>query len=547
MDGNLIFLLVLGGVLLTAFSFGVGFFVRKRYAERLIRTAESKAREILTLARRESEDTLKKADKEAKTYIAKVQGDFEDRFSDTRRNLEHSEKILKHKEDTLDQKLEIIDKKEKEALFRLQEASLKEKNILEKEHNLEKLYDEEREILKKLSALDTEEARKQFLKRMEIDLRGETSKLIREIEAEAQELSDKKAKKILSLAIQRCAASHTMESTVTTVPLPNEEMKGRIIGKDGRNIKTFETLTGVDLIIDETPQVVKLSAFDGIRREVARLSLEELIKDGRIQPARIEEVIQKMKKNMENVLKEEGDKALLEANIPTNVHPEIVKLLGRLRFRTSYGQNVLDHSIEVAHLMNVIAGEMKIDPVLARRAGLLHDLGKAVSHDVEGPHALIGGELARRYGEHPDVIHAIEAHHEDIEVKSIWPMLVQAADAVSAARPGARRESVESYLQRLEKLEKIVDEHSGVEKSYVIQGGREVRVFVRSDRVTEEALPALARACDPKPFRAALLKWRCAGLLCREFSRALDSHREVDAGRVAWRCCEESPSQYSRS
>jgi len=498
MDGNLIFALVLGGVLLAAAFFGIGYFARKRYAERLIRTAESKAREILTVTRRESEEMLKKADKEARSYLVKVQGEFESKVSDTRRNFENSEKMIQHKEDMVDQKLEIIDKKEKEAMFRLQEASLKEKTVVDREKSLEKLYEEEREVLKKLSELDGEEAKKQFLKRMEIDLRSETSKIIREVEAEANELSDKKAKKILSLALQRCAAAHTMESTVAVVPLPSEEMKGRIIGKDGRNIKTFETLTGVDLIIDETPQVVTLSAFDGIRREIARLSLEELVKDGRIQPARIEEVVQKMKKNMENVLKEEGEKALAAANIPTAVHPEIVKLLGRLRFRTSYGQNVLEHSIEVAHILNVIAGEMKIDPLLARRAGLLHDIGKAVSHDVEGPHALIGGELARRYGEHPDVVHAIEAHHEDIEMKSVWPMLTQAADAASAARPGARRESVESYLQRLEKIEKIVDTHPGVEKSFVIQGGREVRVLVRADRVKEEAMPALAREVAKK-------------------------------------------------
>ncbi len=498
MDANLIFALVIGGLFLAAASFGVGYFARKRFAERLIRTAESKARELLTVARRESEDLLKKSDKEAKTYLAKVQSEFEGKIADTRRTLDNAEKMIKHKEDTLDQKVEIIEKKEKEAAFRLQEATSKEKVIVDKERNLEKLYEEEREVLKKLAALDSEEAKKQFLKRMEIDVRSETSKIIREVEAEAQALAEPKAKKILSLAIQRCAAAHTMESTVTVVTLPSEEMKGRIIGKDGRNIKTFETLTGVDLIIDETPQAVTLSAFDGIRREIARISLDELVKDGRIQPARIEEVVQKTKKNMENILKEEGEKAILEANIPTQMHPEIVKLLGRLRFRTSYGQNVLDHSIEVAHLMNVIAGEMKLDPVLARRAGLLHDLGKAVSHDVEGPHALIGGELARRYGEHPDVIHAIEAHHEDIEMKSIWPMLTQAADAVSAARPGARRESVESYLQRLEKLEKIVDAHPGVEKSFVIQGGREVRVLVRPDRVTEQALPALAREVSKK-------------------------------------------------
>jgi ribonucrease Y len=281
------------------------------------------------------------------------------------------------------------------------------------------------------------------------------------------------------------------------ITLPSDDMKGRIIGKDGRNIRTFETLTGVDLVIDDTPGAVVLSAFDGVRREVARIVMEELVQDGRIQPARIEEVVQKVKRNMEGVLKEEGEKALVEVSL-TNMHPELVKLLGRLKYRTSYGQNMLAHSIEVAHLMNVIAGEMKLDPVIARRAGLLHDIGKAVSHETEGPHALIGGELARRYGEHPDVIHAIEAHHEDIEMKSLWPMLVLATDSVSAARPGARRESFENYVKRLTKLEEIADHHPGVEKSYVIQAGREVRVMVKPDHVSEQAMTALAREISKK-------------------------------------------------
>lgn len=497
MDGNLIFALVMCGVLLAAAFFGIGYVVRKRYAERLIRTAESKAREILTSAKRDSEDMVKKAEKESKSLIAKSQSEFESQIAQVRRDLANSEKVLEHKESQIEQKLSATDKKDKEAAFRLQEALTREKSVLEKEQGLEKMYEEERTILKKLSSLDTDEARKQYLKRLEMDLRAESSQLIRDIETSAQAEAEDKAKKILSLAIQRVAAAYTIESTVSVVELPSEEMKGRIIGKDGRNIKTFETLTGVDLIIDETPQVVTLSAFDGIRREVARLALEELVADGRIQPARIEEVVQKVKRNMENILKEEGEKALAEAQVNT-AHPEIVKLLGKLRFRTSYGQNVLNHSIEVAHIMGMIASEMKIDPVLARRAGLLHDIGKAVSHDVEGPHALIGGELARRYGEHPDVVHGIEAHHEDIEMKSIWPMLVQGADAVSAARPGARRESVQSYLERLTKMEKIVDEHPGVEKSFVIQGGREVRILVKSDRVPESQMPALAREVSKK-------------------------------------------------
>ena len=497
MDTNDIFLLILGGVALAGIFFAVGYTIRKRVAERLIRTAESKAREILVTAKRESEDTLKKADKESKQYLSRIQTDFDNRVAQRMRDLENSDKIIHHKEETIDQKLEIIEKKEREALFKLQEAASKEKNIDVKEKDLEKLIAEERQILQKISGLDSEDAKKQYLKRLEIDVRLDASRLIREIENEAHELADKKAKKILSLAIQRCAAEHSMESTVTTVTLPNDEMKGRIIGKDGRNIKTFETLTGVDLVIDDTPSTVVLSAFDGVRREVAKIALDELIKDTRIHPARIEEIVQKVKRNMENVLKEEGEKAILEVAI-SNVHPEIVKLLGRLKYRSSYGQNVLAHSLEVAYLMNVIAGEMGLDPALARRAGLLHDLGKAVSHETEGPHALIGGELARRYGEHPDVIHAIEAHHEDIEMKSVWPMLVQAADAVSAARPGARRESLENYVKRLADLEAIADKHSGVEKSYAIQGGREIRVMVKPDRVPEDSLPALAREISKK-------------------------------------------------
>ena len=497
MDLNLILIISLTAVVASGVFFTVGYFVRKLYAERLIRTAESKAREILVGAKREAEDMLKRADKESKQLLFKTQSEFENKLAKERRDLENLQKVLAHKEQTFGQKEDLIEKKERETLFKFQEASLKQKAVEEHEKNLQSLIEDQKKALQKVSALNQEEAKRQFLERLQIDLRAETSRLILETEEKATEEADKKAKKILSLAIQRCAAGHSMDSTVTTVTLPSDEMKGRIIGKDGRNIKTFETLTGVDLIIDETPGTVTLSAFDGVRRQVAKLALDELLKDGRIQPARIEEVVQKTKKNMEVVLKEEGEKALLEANVPA-VHPEIVKLLGRLRYRSSYGQNVLDHSVEVAFLMNVIAGEMGLDPLLARKAGLLHDLGKAVSSDVEGPHALIGGELARRYGEHPDVVHGIEAHHEDIEMKSVWPMLVQAADAVSAARPGARRESLENYVKRLKDLEEIADKHPGVDKSYAIQGGREVRVIVKPDRVKEETLPALAREISKK-------------------------------------------------
>ena len=494
---NTFIYLSIGSIIVGGIFFAIGYLTRKSTAERLIRTAESKARELLVTSKRESEDMLKRADKESKQYLSKVQAEFDAKVVQTKRDLENQSHLLKHKEETLEEKELSSEKKEKEALFKLQEAAAKEKSVLEQEKTLEKLFSEEREVLQKLSGLDRLEATKQFLQRLEIDLREDAGKLIHQIEEEAKITAEDKAKKILSLAIQRCAAQHSMDSTVTVVTLPSEDMKGRIIGKDGKNIRSFEQLTGVDLVIDDTPGAVVLSAFDGVRREIAKIALEELILDGRIQPARIEEVVQKTKRNMENVLKEEGEKALLATELG-NVHPEIVKLLGRLKYRSSYGQNVLAHSIEVAYIMNVIAGEMGLDPVLARRAGLLHDLGKAVSSDVEGPHALIGGEYARRYGEHPDVIHGIEAHHEDIEMKSVWPMLVQAADAVSAARPGARRESLDNYVKRLTDLEAIADAHPGVEKSYAIQAGREIRVVVKPERVAEAALPALAREISKK-------------------------------------------------
>lgn len=497
MSLSILIIYLTGSLFFGAVAFVIGYFARKRFAERLIRTAESKAREILVAAKRESDETMKRADREAERVVFKAQSDVDTKAAQNRRDLENLQKVLAHKEETLGEKTSLIEKKERETLFKLQEAASREKAIVDKEQKMERLIAEERDTLKRLSGLDTEAAKKELLKRLEIDVRADAGRLIRDIEANAQEEAGDKAKKILSLAIQRCAATHSMESTTTVVSLPSDEMKGRIIGKDGRNIKTFETLTGVDLVIDETPGAVVLSAFDGVRREIARLALTELMQDGRIQPARIEEVVQKTKKNMETVLKEEGEKALVQTNL-TNMHPEVVKLLGRLRYRSSYGQNVLDHSIEVAYLMNVIAGEMNLDPALARRAGLLHDLGKAVSSDVEGPHALIGGELARRYGEHPDVVHGIEAHHEDIAMQSVWPMLVQAADAVSAARPGARRESLDNYVKRLGQLESIADDLPGVEKSYAIQGGREIRVFAKADKVAEDALPALAREISKK-------------------------------------------------
>lgn len=497
MDGNTLFLLILIALAIAGAAFGLGYFIRKRFAERLIRTAESKAREILVTAKREAEDSSKRADRESKQSLSKAQSEFEDAIAQKKRDLENLEKVLRHREETMDNRNDLAEKREREALYKLQQAELKEKDLEDHKRSLDRMIDEERGVLQKISQLDPEQAKSQLLKRMEIEIRQDASKLIETIENEARETAAEKARRLVSLAIMRNAAAYTTESTVTVVQLPSEDMKGRIIGKDGRNIKTFETQTGVDLVIDETPQVVTLSSFDGVRREVARLAMEELIQDGRIQPARIEEVVQKTKRGMEIILKEAGEKALAESNL-TGMHPELVKLLGRLKYRTSYGQNVLNHSIEVAHMMGAIASEMGLDPVIARRAGLLHDIGKAVSAEVEGPHALIGGDFCRRYGEHPDVVHGVEAHHEDIEMKSLWPMLVQGVDSISAARPGARRESLENYLKRVRSLEEIADKHTGVEKSYVIQGGREIRVFVKPDRVPEDCLAALAREISKK-------------------------------------------------
>ncbi len=514
---NLAFILILTvvGLVFGLLFFFLGYFFRKKVAEKRIRTAEIQADHIVVLARREAEEKRKALDKESKTYLSKVQADFENQVAQTKRDLESQKNLFSSKEEILEKKLALADKKEKESLYKLQEANFKEEDLKKKESELAKLFDEERAKLQKISGLGAEEARVQLLHRIEIELRVESSRRIREVESEARSIAEEKAKKIIAQAIMRLSAQYTMDTTTTTLQLPSEEMKGRIIGKDGRNIRTFETLSGVDLVIDDTPQVVTLSAFDGVRREAARIALEELVTDGRINPARIEEVVQKAKRGMEDILKEEGEKAILEAQL-SNVHPEMVKLVGRLKFRTSYGQNVLAHSLEVAQVMNVFAGELKLDPALARRAGFLHDLGKAVSSEVEGPHALIGGELARRYGEHPDVIHGIEAHHEDIEMKSVWPMLVQAADAVSAARPGARAESYENYVKRLEKLEEIADKHPGVEKSFAIQAGREIRVVVKPDRVAEDAMPALAREISKEIEKALQFPGQIKVTLIRE-------------------------------
>ncbi len=389
------------------------------------------------------------------------------------------------REESLDKKGESLEKREESIVKKLQEVDALEANMKE-------LYVKQREELERISGLTSEEAKDLLLREVNKEIKHETAIMIKDLENKAKEEADKKAKEIITGAIQRCAADHVSESTVHVVALPNDEMKGRIIGREGRNIRTLETLTGVDLIIDDTPEAVILSSFDPIRREVARIALEKLIVDGRIHPARIEEMVERAKKDIEDDIKEEGEQATFETGVH-GLHSELVKLLGRLKYRTSYGQNVLKHSMEVAHLASLMAAELGLDVNLAKRAGLLHDIGKALDHEIEGPHALIGADIAKKYHESPIIVNAIGAHHGDMEMLSLEAVLVQAADAISAARPGARRETLEAYIKRLEKLEEIANDYEGVEKSYAIQAGREIRIMVKPEQIDDAGAVDMAR------------------------------------------------------
>ena len=480
-----IILIVVAAGLGIAVGFIVGMTYRKKVAEREIGSAEADATRIIIEAIRGGDSRTKEMILEAKDEIHKSRTEYEKEVKERRAELSKQERRLQQKEETLDKKSDAFERKEEELTKKLQK-------VAETQAEADKIKAQQMETLEKISELTQEQAKAFLLKSVEDEVRHESAMKIKEIEQQLKDDADEKAREILSTAIQRCAADHAAEVTVSVVPLPNDEMKGRIIGREGRNIRTLETITGVDLIIDDTPEAITVSSFDPVRREIARLALEKLIQDGRIHPTRIEDMVEKAKREVERTIREEGERACYETGVH-NLNPELVKILGRQKYRTSYGQNVLNHSIEVAHIAALMASELGVDVALAKRAGLLHDLGKAIDHEVEGSHVQLGADLARKYKENPVVVNAIEAHHGDVEPKTVIAVLIQAADAVSAARPGARRENVENYIRRLQKLEELTGSWPGVEKAFAIQAGREVRIMVKPEVVTEDNMILLAR------------------------------------------------------
>ena len=466
-------------------------FLQKYLYKKEFFSAKQEAKQILQEAKQEAKQIQREASGQAKELLYQMRSEFERETKEKYRDLQRLENRLLKREEQVEKKIAILEKKEDALTYREKELRNKEKEIEERKSLYERLLREEREKLEALSQMTSEEAKQLLLKQVEEETRHEAAKLIRQIENEAKEEANKKAKEILALAINRYAGEFVTEKTVSVVPLPSEEMKGRIIGREGRNIRALEAATGIDVIIDDTPEVVVLSGFNPIRREVARLSLERLMADGRIHPARIEEVVNKTTQEVETAIRETGEQTCFDVGIH-GLHPEIVKLLGKLKYRTSYGQNVLQHSMEVAFMAGIMASELGLDPKEAKRAGLLHDIGKAVDHEMEGPHALIGAELAKKYGETEAIVHAIAAHHEDVPPETVLAILVSAADTLSGARPGARKETLESYIKRIENLEKIAQSFNGVCKAYAIQAGREVRIIVESELLNDEDITLLA-------------------------------------------------------
>ena len=463
----------------------VGMTIRKKIAESKIESAEQEAKRVVDLAKVEAENMKKEEIFKAKEEIMNSRKELDQEIKERRSEVQKQESRMIQKEENLDRRSENLEKKERDLDKEYQ-------SLENQKEEVNKVYEKQVEELQKIASLSKDEAREYLLNEMDKEITTEKAKLIRELNQKAKEDANKNAKEIISYAVQKCAADHTSETTVSIVSLPSDEMKGRIIGREGRNIKALETLTGIDLIIDDTPEAVILSGFDPLRREVARIALEKLIDDGRIHPAKIEEMVEKAKEELNTIIKEEGERAALETGV-NNLHPDIIRLLGKLKYRTSYGQNVLSHSIEVSNLARIMAEELGLDAKRARRAGLLHDIGKALDHDMEGTHVQIGVDILKKYKENPLIINAVEAHHGDVEPQTLEAVLVQAADAISASRPGARRETLEAYIKRLEKLEEIADSFEGVDKSYAVQAGREIRLVVKPEKISDAQMVVMAR------------------------------------------------------
>lgn len=492
MEIKLLFLLI--GIVLGA---GVGYLLAKKLAEKKELFDQQEAERLRSQAQKEARQILKEARVQAQEEALRIKREAEQEISERKGALHSQEKRLLQREQQIDKKKELVDHKEIELLQKEKALFKTEEELKRKEQEVETLVAEQRTMLEKISGMSQQKARDFLLKSFEDEIRQDAGKMLRKVEAETKEIADKKAREIIALAVARYAGEYVAERTVSVVALPNEEMKGRIIGREGRNIRAIEAATGIDVIIDDTPEAVLLSGFNPVRREVARVALERLVLDGRIHPARIEEVVKKVEKEIDVAIREAGEQATFDVGV-YGIHPELVKLLGKLKFRTSYAQNVLQHSIEVAFLCGIMAAELGINVKKAKRAGLLHDIGKAVDHEVEGSHAIIGADLAKKYGESKEVVHAIAAHHEDVKPETVLAVLVQAADALSGARPGARREMLESYVKRLEDLERIATSFPGVEKSFAIQAGREIRIVVNADKISDADAAMLCRDVTKK-------------------------------------------------